>query len=155
MASGHTWPLRADGGSLGPLSCASSHPPPTESSRPRHPWFALPLPPGRGPSAPGEPAEHLLRCAQCRPGRGASCKGCPCRALGEEPRMGAGPGRDPATRLGAGKLGKRFTRGSSCGRQSTASRSQKCPELSCASCLYILEINPFVSCFICCYFLPF
>ena len=27
--------------------------------------------------------------------------------------------------------------------------------LSCMSCLYILEINPFVSCFICYYFLPF
>ena len=27
--------------------------------------------------------------------------------------------------------------------------------LSCMSCLYILEINPYVSCFICCYFLPF
>ena len=107
MASGHTWPLRADGGSLGPLSCASSHPPPTESSRPLRPWFALLLPPGRGPSAPGEPAERLLRCAQCRPGRGAGCKGCLCLALGEEPRMGAGPRRDTATRLGAGKLGKR------------------------------------------------
>ena len=27
--------------------------------------------------------------------------------------------------------------------------------LRCMSCLYILEINPFVSCFICYYFLPF
>ena len=27
--------------------------------------------------------------------------------------------------------------------------------LSCMSCLYILEINPFFSCFICYYFLPF
>ena len=45
-------------------------------------------------------------CPGLPPSRGTGCKGCLCLALGEEPRVGARPGQDPATRLGARKLEK-------------------------------------------------
>ena len=103
----------------------------------------------------GSPQCTCSRVPRAAPSQGAGCKGCLCLALGEEPRVGARPGQDPATRLGARKLEKRglalgglartlphFTGGYSCSRQNTAPLSPKRPELSCRNCLYVLEINP-------------